>query len=224
MNFAFIGKITEYYLSLHYHFLEKNHPVQLYTTVDALLNENFTHGFNALIIDYDSYPSAYNRKLVQFLKTIYPDIPIYVLINETTSATKILFSLDIIDCIEKTLPTEEIISRICTTHIKSEAITSSLIHLGKDYVFDIRSSVLRYKNIALPLTKKELAFLHLLIKNGDEFTTLEDIAHSLYPNDAKIKAVAVRSLIMRLRKKFNEDIIETYPRYGYRLKKLSESI
>lgn len=222
MTFAFIGKITDFYLSLNYHFLEKNHHIQIFTTVDALLNENFPHGFNALIIDYDAYPSAYNHKLVQFLKIIYPEIPIYILINKTTSNTKALFSLDIINCIEKMLPIEEIISKICAPH--PNLLNKAPLYLGTDYLFDIRSSVLHHKQIPVPLTKKEIAFLHLLVKNGVEFTTLTDIEHSLYPNSLKVQDVAVRSLVMRFRKKLKEEIIETYPRYGYRLKLFSKSI
>lgn len=220
MNFAFIGKITEFYLSLHCHFLEKNHHIQIYTTVDALLNETFTNKFNALIIDYNSYPSAYNHKLVQFLKVIYPDIPIFIFIDANTTN---LFSLDSIDCIEKTLPIEEIMQKICMTHVQMEAIKSPLIHLGKDYIFDIQSSLLYYKNVIQPLTKKEVVFLQILIRRGKEFTALQDILQLIYPNKI-IKDVAIRSVIMRLRKKLKEEIIETYPGYGYRLKALSESI
>jgi DNA-binding response OmpR family regulator len=221
MTFAFIGKITDFYLSLHYHFLEKNHHIQIFTTVDALLNETFSYHYNALIIDYDSYPSAYNQKLIQFLTILSPEIPIILLVNKKTNTTNKLLSSGIIDCLEKTLPIQEMIMHICdTSHIKAvpPKQQTTTLQIGKDYEFDMQSSVLRYKKNVQPLMKKEIAFFHLLIKNGDEFTTLADIVCCLYPNESKIKDVAIRSLIMRLRKKLQEEIIETYPRYGYRLK------
>lgn len=219
MTFAFIGKITDFYLSLHFHFLEKNHHVQIFTTIDALLNETFNNKYNALLIDYDSYPSAYSHKLVQFLTIISPEIPIILLVNEKTNAIHLLLSMGVISCIEKTLAIQDIISDISDFSTKTILPKQQIIlQIGKDYEFDMQSSVLRYKKNVQPLMKKEIAFFHLLIKNGNEFTSLEDIACFLYPNDSKSKDVAIRSLIMRLRKKLQEEIIETYPRYGYRLK------
>lgn len=225
MTFAFIGKISDFYLSLHFHFLEKNHHIQTFTTVDALLNETFSYKYNALLIDYDSYPSAYNQKLIQFLTIISPEIPIILLVNEKTNAIHLLLSMGVISCIEKTVPIQDIISNISDFSTKTILPKQqTTVKIGKDYQFDMKSSVLRYINTVQPLTKKEKTFLQILIEMSDTFTSLENISHLMYPNSSDDKQLAIRSLVLRLRRNLHEDIIETYPRYGYRLKPLSKNI
>ena len=218
MTFAFIGCKTDFYLSLHNHFLEKNDQLRIYTTVDALLNETFMDSFNALIIDYDSHPSSYNVKLVHFLKFMYPDIPVLVLVTHDTDTMNQLLSSGLIICIQKTLPTDKLSHTIYNSSLKKRVAKNSQVAIGEDYVFDMNTSILYYKNIAQRLTNKEMAFLQLLIKNGGNFISLSDIGRLLYADNLGTKDVAIRSIIMRFRKKLKEDIIETFPRFGYRLK------
>lgn len=221
MNFAFIGCTTDYYVLLHNHFTEKNNQFLIYTPIDALLNETFVDDFSALIIDYDSHTANYNLKLIQFLKIIYPNIPIFILISQNTMVETLL-SLGVVNCLEKTLPAKEIIEKIQNAFERITVVKELEVQIGKDYVFDISSLVLRYKNIPLPLTKNEITFIHYLIQNRDHYISLYDISHLIYPNSSIIKHVAIRSFLMRLRKKLKEDLIENFPRLGYRLKPLLE--
>lgn len=222
MNFAFIGCATDYYVSLQDHFAKMNNQFLIYTPIDALLNETFIDNCNAIIIDYDSHSSSYNLKLTQFLKVVYPNIPIFILISQNTSMAETLLSLGVVSCLEKTLPAKEIIEKIQNASERVTVVKELDVQIGKDYIFDMSSLVLRYKNIALPLTKNEITFIHYLIQNRDHYISLYDISHLIYPNSSIIKHVAIRSFLMRLRKKLKEDLIENFPRLGYRLKPLPE--
>lgn len=222
MSFAFIGCKTEFYLSLHHHFLEKKDQLHFYRSVDLLLNETLIESFDALLIDYDSFPSSYNRKLVQCLKTIYPSIPIVFFFGKKVKTKDMFLPLKGIDFLKKELSMNDIILKIYHFSVKKRIDKTLYMDIGKDYIFDIHSLILYYKNTAQPLTDKEITFLLLLIRNPGKFMTIDEIAQEVYSDNATIKHVAIRSFIMRLRNKLNGEIIETYPRLGYRLKSLSK--
>lgn len=224
MTFAFIGCKTDYYLSLHHHFIEKSNQLLIYPSSDAFLNETFIKHFRALIIDRDSHTFDHTLKLIRFFKILYSDIPIFVLLGQNTHQIETLISLGVHDCFQKTLSFQEIVTQIHNASMPTNSAIDLHIQIGNDYIFDMHTSILRYKNTVQPLTKRELPLLRFFIDNGDNYATLDDITRLVYHEDPTLKDVAIRSIIMRLRKKLKEDIIETYPRYGYRLKPLSKTM
>jgi DNA-binding response OmpR family regulator len=93
-------------------------------------------------------------------------------------------------------------------------IKSSLITLSDNYTYDTDSSSLYYRGVIQPFTKNEKTLLALFMLNRNKFITEKQISLALWNNPFG-RSTAIRSHICRLRKKLNEDFIQTYRQEGY---------
>ena len=100
-----------------------------------------------------------------------------------------------------------------------KAISSiqKIIVLNEDFYFDLRSSLFYYKNNVLKMTKKELLFLSLLVKNTDKIVTYEEIEEEVWGQEC-MSIKSLRTTIGILRKKLPFDIISNISNMGYKLK------
>ena len=86
------------------------------------------------------------------------------------------------------------------------------IHLKNGYVYDIKEEKIFKDNKEVNLTPKELELVELLIKNRDLLLSKEAIIERMNISDSSL-----RSLIYRLRKVLDKDIIISSKKMGYKI-------
>ena len=91
-----------------------------------------------------------------------------------------------------------------------------LIDFGNTVVYNTATRELFQNGVLVPLGQKEQELLLLLVKNNTRVVTKDEIAQELWPLDT-ICASAIKSLILRMRRKIGFDIIVSVRGIGYRL-------
>jgi two-component system, OmpR family, response regulator len=91
-----------------------------------------------------------------------------------------------------------------------------LISLGENYYFEKDKSELFYNSLAINLGRKEKLLLKMLIDAKGQIVRFEDIENIIWGSQI-ISSSTLRTLIYRLRAKFEYKIIETFPNIGCRI-------
>jgi len=82
--------------------------------------------------------------------------------------------------------------------------------------YNARSKELIFNSLNISLTKKEIIFLEFLLKNRYKVLSHEMIQINVWENKI-MSTSAIKNLVLRLRKKVNEDFILSIGGVGYRL-------
>ncbi len=90
------------------------------------------------------------------------------------------------------------------------------LKVDKDYIYDYDRKELLYKDEAIILNKKEMAFIEVLISNQNRVVTYEELQEYVWGDDVMTDS-ALRSLVRNLRKKLPTDMIFNLSGVGYRL-------
>ncbi|MFK2823731.1 response regulator transcription factor [Arcobacter sp. YIC-80] len=96
----------------------------------------------------------------------------------------------------------------------------SIFELGNDFIFDTLNKTLFKEKKQILLTKKELLFLELLIKNSKRAVTYNEL--SSYVWDGNMSEDAIRSVVKELRKKLSKKSIKNISGIGYQINKMVE--
>lgn len=91
-----------------------------------------------------------------------------------------------------------------------------MISLGENYYFEKDKSELYYNSLAINLGRKEKLLLKMLIDAKGQIVRFEDIENIIWGSQI-ISSSTLRTLIYRLRAKFEYKIIETFPNIGCRI-------
>ncbi len=70
--------------------------------------------------------------------------------------------------------------------------------------------------MSITLTKKELKFFELLVKNRERVVTFEEIENYVWKDEVFTEA-ALRALVKRVRQKISKELIKNFPGIGYKL-------
>ncbi|MCG3661777.1 response regulator transcription factor [Aliarcobacter butzleri] len=97
---------------------------------------------------------------------------------------------------------------------------SEQFFLAEDLFFNFTTSELYYKNCVVHLGVKELELLKLLIENYPKTVTKDEIYSALWSYD-EISESSIKNLILRIRKKIEQEIIVSVRGLGYRLEILN---
>ncbi len=89
------------------------------------------------------------------------------------------------------------------------------IELENNFLCDINSGKLYHFSSEVPLKEKKLKVVTLLCKNIDQTVPYKQIIDTVYEKDAKVSAL--RTLISRLNKKLNYNLIENVSGVGYKI-------
>jgi len=96
--------------------------------------------------------------------------------------------------------------------ITKEANNTNIIKLINGYNYDIKTKTLLHNDIKIDIGKKEIQFLDLLCKNQGIILDSDTIFEKLNSSDNSI-----RSLIYRIRKATDKDLIISIKGYGYKV-------
>ena len=106
--------------------------------------------------------------------------------------------------------------RNCSKLIKEQNNNPTYPELPLEYKYDWEQKVLFHNQQEIVLSRKEILFLEMLIKNSHRIITYQEIEKIVW-NDNMMTTGALRSLVRNLRKKLPLNLIDNLSGVGYRL-------
>lgn len=100
----------------------------------------------------------------------------------------------------------------CTDDVVKE---KSIFNISGDFQFDILNHTLFLNKEQIPLTKKELLFLELLIKNSNRAVKYDEFSNYVW--DGYMSEDALRSIVREIRKKTSKESIKNISGIGYQI-------
>jgi len=104
------------------------------------------------------------------------------------------------------------------SEIVEKDLSDNIIKLKKPYLFDLNRNILYNGSKLVKLTKKELLFVTLLVKNLDKIISKEDIKKNIW-NDKNTDDTLLRTLVRRIRAKTDKDLVVNFQALGYKISK-----
>jgi len=96
-------------------------------------------------------------------------------------------------------------------------------YIAKAFYFDFNTSLFYFENKVIDMTKKELLFLSLLLKNKNKIVTYEEIEEEVWGYES-MSIKSLRTTIGTLRKKIPSNVINNISNMGYQLKYEKENL
>ncbi|EAI0046221.1 response regulator transcription factor [Campylobacter jejuni] len=169
-----------------------------------------------LVITDIAMPIMDGLDMVREIKEISDDVPIVVL-SAYSEKERLLRSIDIgIDkYLIKPVDIEELF-KVLDYLIGEKIEANMLVKISEEYQFNKTKRTLIYSGEEIVLTKKELAFISLLLKQPGALVLHEDIKKNVWIGE-HVSDTAVRTFIKRVRDKVGEDFIKNVPSLGYKI-------
>lgn len=169
-----------------------------------------------LVITDIAMPIMDGLDMARAIKEISDDVPIVVL-SAYSEKERLLRSIDIgIDkYLIKPVDIEELF-KVLDYLIGEKIEANMLVKISEEYQFNKTKRTLIYSGGEIVLTKKELAFISLLLKQPGVLVLHEDIKKNVWIGE-HVSDTAVRTFIKRVRDKVGEDFIKNVPSLGYKI-------
>ncbi|ECC2814565.1 response regulator transcription factor [Campylobacter jejuni] len=169
-----------------------------------------------LVITDIAMPIMDRLDMAREIKEISDDVPIVVL-SAYSEKERLLRSIDIgIDkYLIKPVDIEELF-KVLDYLIGEKIEANMLVKISEEYQFNKTKRTLIYSGEEIVLTKKELAFISLLLKQPGALVLHEDIKKNVWIGE-HVSDTAVRTFIKRVRDKVGEDFIKNVPSLGYKI-------
>lgn len=169
-----------------------------------------------LVITDIAMPIMDGLDMAREIKEISDDVPIVVL-SAYSEKERLLRSIDIgIDkYLIKPVDIEELF-KVLDYLIGEKIEANMLVKISEEYQFNKTKQTLIYSGEEIVLTKKELAFISLLLKQPGALVLHEDIKKNVWIGE-HVSDTAVRTFIKRVRDKVGEDFIKNVPSLGYKI-------
>ncbi|EOD6968085.1 TPA: response regulator transcription factor [Campylobacter jejuni] len=169
-----------------------------------------------LVITDIAMPIMDGLDMAREIKEISDDVPIVVL-SAYSEKERLLRSIDIgIDkYLIKPVDIEELF-KVLDYLIGEKIEANMLVKISEEYQFNKTKRTLIYSGEEIVLTKKELAFISLLLKQPGALVLHEDIKKNVWIGE-HVSDTAVRTFIKRIRDKVGEDFIKNVPSLGYKI-------
>lgn len=169
-----------------------------------------------LVITDIAMPIMDGLDMAREIKEISDDVPIVVL-SAYSEKERLLRSIDIgIDkYLIKPVDIEELF-KVLDYLIGEKIEANMLVKISEEYQFNKTKRTLIYSGGEIVLTKKELAFISLLLKQPGALVLHEDIKKNVWIGE-HVSDTVVRTFIKRVRDKVGEDFIKNVPSLGYKI-------
>lgn len=155
-------------------------------------------------------------EMAKDIKHISRETPIIVL-SAFSEKERLLKAIDVgIDkYLIKPIDPDELMLTI--NYIADELLSlDKVVELGSGYQFDKNRKVLVQDGKTIALTKKELLFISILVRNLGVFVLHEEIKKYVWTNK-NVTDAAIRTFIKRVREKTGKEFIENVPGLGYKI-------
>lgn len=169
-----------------------------------------------LIITDIAMPIMDGLDMAKEIKEISNDVPIVVL-SAYSEKERLLRSIDIgIDkYLIKPIDIDELF-KVLENLVGEKIEANALVDISEEYQFNKIKRTLIHKGKEIVLTKKELAFISLLLKQPGVLVLHEDIKKNVWIGE-NVSDTAVRTFIKRVRDKVGENFIKNVPSLGYKI-------
>ncbi len=155
-------------------------------------------------------------EMAKDIKQISRDTPIIVL-SAFSEKERLLKAIDVgIDkYLIKPIDPDELM--LTVNYIADDLLyLDKVVELGNGYQFDKNRRVLIKDANTISLTKKELLFISILVRNLGVFVLHDEIKRYVWTNKSVTDA-AIRTFIKRVREKTGKEFIKNVPGLGYKL-------
>jgi DNA-binding response OmpR family regulator len=161
-------------------------------------------------------PNKTGLEMAKEIKIIDPNSKIIIL-SAFSEVDKLLSAIDlgVIKYFIKPFDPDELLEYILSLH---EIIGDKIINLREEFVFNKTTKSFTKNKKFIPLSKKELLFLKLLLENyeaNNEVTRYDDIKKLLW--NEKASDERLRTFIRRFRKKTSKEFLANIKGQGYQI-------
>jgi DNA-binding response regulator len=170
---------------------------------------------NIVITDI-SMPIMDGLDMAMAIKEISKDTPVLVL-SAFSEKERLLKAIDVgIDkYLIKPIDVDELFI-VLKSIVNNKILKAEIIEISDDFAFNQTKKVLVKNGDEIPLTKKELAFISLLVARLGTLVLIEEIKRVVWVGE-KVNDAAIRTFIKRVRDKIGSDIIRNSPGLGYKI-------
>ena len=161
-------------------------------------------------------PISDGLDMTRYIKEISKDTPVIVLSAHSEKET-LLKAIDVgIDkYLIKPIMVDDLLNTLENV-AKNKIETSSIIQVANGYSFNKIKRVLIRDGVEISLTKKELAFISLLIKRLGTLVLHDEIKSVVWVGESVTEA-AIRTFVKRVRDKVGNSFIKNVPGLGYKI-------
>ena len=173
--------------------------------------------YNPNMVITDAFmPISDGLDMTRHIKEISKDTPIIVLSAHSEKET-LLKAIDVgIDkYLIKPIMVDDLLNTLENV-AKNKIETSSIIQVANGYSFNKIKRVLIRDGVEISLTKKELAFISLLIKRLGTLVLHDEIKSVVWVGESVTEA-AIRTFVKRVRDKVGNSFIKNVPGLGYKI-------
>lgn len=166
-----------------------------------------------IVITDIEMPRLSGLDMAEELKQINPQIPIIIL-SAFSEKEKLFNAIDVgvTKYFLKPFDPDELLEYISSI---SSRLVSKSVKLNEGFVFNKTTNSLYKKDKFVPLSKNEIKFLTLLLKNENGIVDDTSIKESLWAGD--VSDERLRTFIRRLRTKTSKKLIENVKGFGYKI-------
>ena len=161
-------------------------------------------------------PISDGLDMTRYIKEISKDTPVIVLSAHSEKET-LLKAIDVgVDkYLIKPIMADDLLKTIENV-AKSKIETANIIQVANGYSFNKIKRVLIRDGVEISLTKKELAFISLLIKRLGTLVLHDEIKSVVWVGESVTEA-AIRTFVKRVRDKVGNNFIKNVPGLGYKI-------
>lgn len=173
--------------------------------------------YNPNMVITDAFmPISDGLDMTRFIKEISKDTPVIVLSAHSEKET-LLKAIDVgVDkYLIKPIMADDLLKTIENV-AKSKIETANIIQVANGYSFNKIKRVLIRDGVEISLTKKELAFISLLIKRLGTLVLHDEIKSVVWVGESVTEA-AIRTFVKRVRDKVGNSFIKNVPGLGYKI-------
>ena len=173
--------------------------------------------YNPNMVITDAFmPISDGLDMTRNIKEISKDTPIIVLSAHSEKET-LLKAIDVgVDkYLIKPIMADDLLNTLENV-AKNKIETSNIIQVANGYSFNKIKRVLIRDGVEISLTKKELAFISLLIKRLGTLVLHDEIKSVVWVGESVTEA-AIRTFVKRVRDKVGNSFIKNVPGLGYKI-------
>ena len=161
-------------------------------------------------------PISDGLDMTRYIKEISKDTPVIVL-SAHSEKEPLLKAIDVgVDkYLIKPIMADDLLKTIENV-AKSKIETANIIQVANGYSFNKIKRVLIRDGVEISLTKKELAFISLLIKRLGTLVLHDEIKSVVWVGESVTEA-AIRTFVKRVRDKVGNNFIKNVPGLGYKI-------
>lgn len=155
-------------------------------------------------------------EVAQAIRKVNKYVPLFIVSSYTETHEMIeACKLNLVDYLIKPFSFQSLCDTLtdCVKILQTDG--NLLKQLNTHSFYSPYTKTLLKENTSLPLTKKEIMVLELLLEHRGQIVSYASLIHTLGNN---ISNAALQTLVMRLRKKIGEDTIYNLSKVGYSIK------